>query len=288
MKNIVHEILNKYNNLGHAKRYIDTDTMSKIIDRTSYLELNCMLIERFYHIINDLFEIPKCYCGNNLSWNKIKYRDYCSCKCSANSDNTKTLKIQTTLNKYGVCHNMKLDSCKNARKKTYIENYGVDNPSKSLEVKEKKKQTCLSNYGVETGLQTDNCKQAIFNKFGVYNVMHHPEISELPQRYRWKKYTMPSGKIVNVQGYEPKALDDLLQIYNENDIIIKRKDMPVLWYILPNEDTLHRYYPDIFIPKDNLIIEVKSEYTYKQYITKNKAKEQSVITAGYNYKLLIY
>jgi len=30
------------------------------------------------------------------------------------------------------------------------------------------------------------------------------------------------------------------------------------------DDKEHSYYPDIFIPSDNLIIEVKSDYTYEK------------------------
>lgn len=290
MKMMISEIKNKYSNLGLAKRYISSETLYKIVNRTSYLNSNCGLPERFFHIENDIYKIPSCYCGKNLSWNRNinNYRKFCSTKCSANSNETKKLKLQTMIYEYGVSHNMKLDSCKDARKQTYLQNYGVDNPSKNLDIKEKKKLTCISNYGESCGVKTNQCKEAIFNKFGVYNVMHVPEISELPQRYRWKKYTLPSGKTINVQGYEPQALDELFKIYQEDEIITARKNMPIFWYILPSDNKLHRYYPDIYIPIENLIIEVKSEWTYKQYITKNKSKEQCVLDAGFKYKLLIY
>ena len=37
--------------------------------------------------------------------------------------------------------------------------------------------------------------------------------------------------------------------------------MPAIWYEMDN--IKHRYYPDIFIPCENRIIEVKSTYTLK-------------------------
>lgn len=43
---------------------------------------------------------------------------------------------------------------------------------------------------------------------------------------------MPSGKIIDYQGYENFALDELLNVenINEDDIITNRKDVPEIWY----------------------------------------------------------
>ena len=50
--------------------------------------------------------------------------------------------------------------------------------------------------------------------------------------------------------------------------------MPKIEYNLNN--TIRRYYPDFYIPKDNLIIEVKSMWTYKIDLEKNLAKQKAV------------
>lgn len=47
---------------------------------------------------------------------------------------------------------------------------------------------------------------------------------------------------------------------------------------------VHYYYPDIFIPKDNLIIEVKSIYTYNSKYFKSISYEQKWI----QYEFWIY
>lgn len=99
---------------------------------------------------------------------------------------------------------------------------------------------------------------------------------------------MPSGKIINIQGYENFAIDELLNTYTEDEIITQRKDIPEVWYFNPNDQKQHRYYPDIWIPKDNLIIEIKSTWTMKKYYDINKLKEQATIELGYNFKYLIY
>ena len=48
-----------------------------------------------------------------------------------------------------------------------------------------------------------------------------------------------------------------------------------------------RYYPDIYIPKENLIIEVKSQYTIKQNINVNIRKREACLNSGINFKYMI-
>jgi hypothetical protein len=101
-----------------------------------------------------------------------------------------------------------------------------------------------------------------------------------------KKYVFPSGKIGIILGYEPFAITDLLLLYTEDEIIIKTSDIPIFDYI---ENSINRkYYPDIFIPKDNLIIEVKSDWTFKKDYKKNLLKQQAVKDSGYKFEFWIY
>ena len=45
----------------------------------------------------------------------------------------------------------------------------------------------------------------------------------------FKDYTFNSGKIIRIQGYEHLALDELVKIYNEEDILTDRNDMPKIY-----------------------------------------------------------
>jgi hypothetical protein len=72
---------------------------------------------------------------------------------------------------------------------------------------------------------------------------------------------MPSGEIRKVQGYEPFALKELVKIYEEDQIKTDRKDVPCIQYEFDKKKKYH--FPDIFIPHENKIIEVKSTWTYK-------------------------
>jgi hypothetical protein len=106
----------------------------------------------------------------------------------------------------------------------------------------------------------------------------------------YKDYLMPSGKIVRIQGYEPRALTELLKKYSEDDIIIGVKNInDIIGKILYMDDNniSHRYYPDFYIKSINTIVEVKSAWTYEIHKEKNLAKEQSCLQQGFNFEFMI-
>lgn len=101
-----------------------------------------------------------------------------------------------------------------------------------------------------------------------------------------KKFVFPSGKSVSYQGYENIALNELLTLYKEENIENDRKYIPNIKYKLNNKQ--HYYYPDIYIKSENLIIEVKSTWTYKNDLIKNINKALAVRKAGYKFEFWIY
>jgi len=62
--------------------------------------------------------------------------------------------------------------------------------------------------------------------------------------------------------------------------------MPEIKYFLNNKEK--RYYPDILIKSENLIIEVKSDYTYKKDLIKNILKALATRKLGYDFEFWIY
>ena len=126
-------------------------------------------------------------------------------------------------------------------------------------------------------------------KYGVPYTMQDQDISEKSKKksYLSKDYKLPSGKVIQVQGYEPWALDLLLKSYSENDIETKHSQMPEFWYH-GDDSKYHRYYSDIYIKKENLIIEVKSVYTYNLELRNNIIKKKTVEYNGYNFKFMIF
>jgi hypothetical protein len=176
---------------------------------------------------------------------------------------------QTCLERYNVEHASQTPEFREKVVKTFIERYNVDNPNKTPEIREKIRQTCLKRYNVEYPSQ-------------------NAEIMERTQKNakKYKEYVMPSGNKIKVQGYEPFALDELVKIYEESDIITQRKDIPRIKYNI-NEKQKY-YFPDIYIKSINTIIEVKSTWTYKCKEDNIQEKANATKLAGYNYEIWIY
>jgi hypothetical protein len=222
---------------------------------------------------------------------------------------------ETCLERYGVENPGQVDEFKNKMKESCLERYGVEHISQMQEFKEKCKETCLERYGVEHPSQTkefiDKVKQTFIKNYGVDNPNKTPEIREKIRqtnlkRYnveypsqnkeiqekiqknakKYKEYLMPSGEIRKVQGYEPFALDELVRIYEESDIITDRKDIPRITYKI--EDKQKYYFPDIYIKSINKIIEVKSSWTYACKEDNIQEKAKATILKGYNYEVWIY
>jgi hypothetical protein len=62
--------------------------------------------------------------------------------------------------------------------------------------------------------------------------------------------------------------------------------MPEIWYF--KDDKQHRYFPDIFIPAENKIIEVKSNYTLWSSKTVNYQKRDACLKLGFLFEFWIF
>ncbi|MCK9575763.1 MAG: hypothetical protein M0R51_07365 [Clostridia bacterium] len=107
--------------------------------------------------------------------------------------------------------------------------------------------------------------------------------------YSYKKFELPSGRIVNLQGYEPQVLTELLKSYDEHDISVGVKEIKnsigCIKYVNNNKE--HEYYPDFYIKSINTIIEVKSNWTFKLHEEVNLLKEQACKNNGFNFEFII-
>lgn len=199
------------------------------------------------------------------------------------------------MKKYGVEHVSQCHEFKEKNKQTCLEKYGVEHFTQTDIMKTKTKETNLKKYGVEHSLQRndikDKIKQTCFKKYGVEHPSQYPEIHEKQTKnsYYLKEYTMPSGKIIKIQGYENFALDKLLnENVKEEEIINGCKNVPEIWYYDTRKNKNRRHFVDIYIPSKNKCIEVKSTWTFK--INKNEVleKQQSAKKLGYLYEIWVY
>lgn len=185
------------------------------------------------------------------------------------SDNVKDKLKYNLVNKYNVINVFQMDSTKDKIKLTNINNLGCEYPMQNIKIQEKSKLTSRIKYGVDYPIQ--NTKVFGNNK---------------RNRFKKKDYKLPSGNIIKIQGYENLALDILLKTYNEDEIITDTEKIPIINYIFKNKQK--KYYPDIYIPKDNIIIEVKSTYTYKIKLEQNLAKKKYVLENKYLFEFWIF
>ena len=294
------------------------------IDRDTVIEGNCKTPNCNKSFSKPLRQLLKlggfCFeCAKDLGKCKIVNTNLERFGCKNGMQNSEVREIlkQSILEKYGVEHNSQLVSIKQRKKGKSMAKYGVEYVLQSPEIREKIIATNLLRYGAENPQQNKEIKskttETVLEKYGVtcvftleefkeksrqtnierYGVEHHMQNAAIAKKglnaaYKTKQYTMPSGKIINYQGYENYGLDSLLFDENieETDIITCRKEVPEIWYFDINGKR-HRHFVDIFIKSQNRCIEIKSTWTNQ---SKNCVfeKQKSAKELGYEYDIWIY
>jgi hypothetical protein len=158
------------------------------------------------------------------------------------------------------------------REETNYVTYGDTSFTRTDAYKEAKKETCLAKYNVEHPMQNAE-------------VFERQEMKSMC----FKDYTLPSGKTVKIQGYENYGLDYLLKSYTEEQIAIGRKNQPEIWWN-DAKGKKHRYYCDFYIPHEDMVIEVKSTWTYEKgkECEKLARQREATLADGHAYMMLVF
>ena len=206
----------------------------------------------------------------------------------------KEQKKEKSLEKYGTEFVLQSEEIKNKSKETNLLKYGFENPQQNVSIRQKTEDTTVAKYGVKCYFNSEGFKDiSIQTNIKKYGVEHHSQNSEianmiLNNSYTTKKYKMPSGKIIDYQGYENFALDELLNKEHllEEDIISNRQDVPEIWYC-DKTGKKRRHFVDFFINSQKRCIEVKSTWTNQ---SKNNVleKQQAAINLGYKYEIWVF
>ena len=234
-----------------------------------------------------------------------------NCRCGAEYDKTfKDMYLYGTL-----CKSCTTINKLKKMKKVFIELYGVENPQQNKEIKVKTNATNLERYGFENptqnsvvrakttatnleryGFENPNQNSVVrakttatnLERYGVENPTQNKEIFEKAQKNNFsrKEVTMPSGIVRKVQGYEHFALKELIQIYTEDQIKTGCTNVPRIQYDIDGKK--HYYFPDIFIPHENKLIEVKSKWTYLLNSGNVQAKKNACVDQGFIYEVWCY
>ena len=158
----------------------------------------------------------------------------------------------------------------NRIKRDCVAKYGVEYHFQRPEIKRKRQRTMVRLYGKKHALQN----KELFDKMQVSSS-------------RRKLYVLGRRKI-QVQGYEPQGLDFILSKgVKPKDIEagVGNPNMPTVdyWY----KGMWRVYYPDIWLPRQNRIFEVKNSDNYRRDHKRNMLKEKACIEAGYNFTWLV-
>jgi len=137
---------------------VNKKVLNELRRLTGYLPEDALISQRLYHVANNIGFVA---CANDncnkgtrfLSYNK-GYKKFCSAKCNATDEETKSKRSKTCLKKYGSTTPLSSKKCRAKSVKTWKNKYGCDNPMKSSEVRKKAITTCLKKYGADSPLES--------------------------------------------------------------------------------------------------------------------------------------
>jgi hypothetical protein len=234
---------------------------------------------------------------NRRETNNIKY----GVDHYTQTDESKERFIQTCLDRYGITNPSYSEDVKKKRVNTKLEKFGYVNNSQTKEWKdliteiwknrsddeinsilERSRNTCNIKYGVNNYAQTDDFKEkskkTLMSRYGVEHPMHSDIIFSKQQESAFKTKTHQLSNLKYQGTYE---LDFIEKYYNS---VVIEKANPIQYKLNEN---IHYYHPDFYLPEYNLIIEVKSSYTYELDLCKNLAKREYSIKSGFNFIFII-
>lgn len=257
-----------------------------------FFEHGCILLADAY--TGNKTKMPfVCSCGEEgmISYHEFDQGQRCG-KC-------RTARYRETMQReYGVDNSFQIPEVKEKIRQTHLEKRGVEYPTQSKEVIEKRDETVANAYGAKYTFHTEESisksnetmndkyntgcfmssnagKEFSRDTYRCDNVMQNAEVFEKQRKsqYTIKEYKLPSGILIMLQGWEHRALDEILKYTDENDIVVETSHMPRIYYTIDG-DKQHRYYPDIYIKSKRLVIEVKSLETLSRDMIKNRRKFQ--------------
>ena len=223
--------------------------------------------------------------GNKTMMEKYRVEHACQSK------EVLAKRVDTNLQKFGVEAPLQSREVLERRKKTNLERYQTEEVLQNKAVQQRVQNTMLERYQVCIPLQNKEIKArkdaTCEERYGNAVIMHVPELFEKKtiNSFARKPLTLPSGTIIYYQGYEDVAIRELLQDHKEEEIINDVKVMPECMYSWKGKN--HRYYPDLYLPRENKFIEVKSKYTYLNQREQNQTKRACVLGMGYEFEFWI-
>ena len=222
------------------------------------------------------------YCGAPTNYKSYSYKTFCSSAC-ANKDEDFRKHISTKFERNPTA----LENFRKLRKENPVDN-NIEKRRETIKLKAKKLGISVGQY------YSDHSKKAAFSLSEEQKRDRSLKRMETIQnttgsrggRSGYKPYSFFDEQ-VSLQGYEPCVLDYLIERgLAKHEIKVGKSNIPVIEYFNPKGKKC-LYFPDFYLPKSNLIIEVKSTYTYQQHKEINLLKAEATLQTGYSIIMLV-
>lgn len=221
-------------------------------------------------------------CGGDTKYHGYSYRTFCSVICSNQDEDFRYL-MSSKFDRNPDA----LESFRKIRKEKKWGS-GIEKRKQTIEKKAMSLGITVEEYYSNRSRKAYNSQTEEQKRNRVIKRMETIESStgNYGGRSGYKKVPF-FGETVSLQGYEPYVLEYLIENGMTKDMIkVGKSSIPIIKYI-NREGKKSLFFPDFYLPMSNLIIEVKSEYTYNQHKENNLLKAQATIKAGYSIIMLI-
>jgi len=278
-----------------------SNVVNYLLNRFDYVENVRESLDRIkYHI-----EYRPCCkkCGNIVKYIGLrngypKYRDFCSCKCSMNSEQTKENLRKSIQDKYGVDNVFQDTKIKERIKNTWINKYGVDNPRKSESIIAKINNTSIRRYGTSyptsSTIVQDNIKKSILAKYGCKYYFLNNEFKEKSKLTCVCKYGVDNymkSEKARIYMHEKMSTIEVQQkrintCIKHNTFNTSKVEEELHSYIKEKFPSVKRQYRDkerypyncdFYIPEFDLFLELQGNWTHGKHAFDSTSKEDQVI-----------
>lgn len=237
--------------------------------------------------------ICKCGCSNvaDYSYERHRYNDYIRehvevWNTGLTKDNHSSLQVISDKNTGRVLGE--------EHRKIIIEKlrFWESNPDNLKEKHLKTVKAIKAKYGTDNVFRLDRVKKQIketnIEKYGFESPMQNPDIMDksFKNMKKYDKYVDVNGNECYLQGFDKYGLKELLLEYDEKNIIIDKKQIPRIKYFHNNKNRI--YTPDFYLPGENILVEIKSDYIFNKEYIQNMRKFSFAIKNGYKLRLMIF
>lgn len=274
----VQELLEHSKTLSRVGALKSSSNYQDLVAITNFLPSDCSVLQRLWHVEQEIWEIPRCKTCNEKPrpWNKMNggsYRNYCSSKCAHNDPEVTGKTKRTNLERYGVVSSTQRKEVREKIAQTVMEKYGVDNPSKHPDIRAKKSINAIKQKNKNIDKQHEiaemierGCTQdQIGKELNISQPRVHHLLSKLSLQTQSNPYSQPEKEIL-----------EYIKSLTKSEILTNTKR------VIPP------YELDIFVPSKSIAVEVNGCYWHSELSGKNRQYHNTKLSLCNDHYIRLY